>query len=229
MKTRFRPARSAKYPSLVLGHSDPDLMPDERCSSVGGVAVPRRFTAEFRVDGADLIVRATIRIARGMPIVESLELIGTHRTPPVPVRGEAVDATLKRGMADQRIEGPTLPITPAALRELADRLDAEVRSCVLLWAPHHTIDDTGRVFLDTRELSSMRRSMSGKVVRRAATDDDLKEVAAVYRANPVLPRQAVAEHFGISDSKASRWIKAAREDGHLKAAPGPGKSGEANV
>jgi hypothetical protein len=227
MTTRFRPGRKPQR-AQIEANSDPDLMPDRRKAILGGVAVPRRFTSVFPVESAQIVVRATIRIARGAALVESLEIVGAHRPPTPRVTGESDIEATRRGLSERQAEGSTLPITAAGLRELADRLDVEVRECALQWAPIHTPDESGRTFVDTREEAKMRRALANRVVRRTATAQDLAEVAAVYRANPDLPRAAVAYHFGISDSKASRWIKAARADGHLKQAPGPGLSGEAD-
>jgi hypothetical protein len=63
--------------------------------------------------------------------------------------------------------------------------------------------------------------------RRKITDEHLRDVARVYRANvDDSPRDAVMETFAVKPAMASRYIKLARERGFLKPAPSPGKAGE---
>jgi hypothetical protein len=65
--------------------------------------------------------------------------------------------------------------------------------------------------------------------RRVATSDHLRQVAEVYRAalsDGEPPTLAVAERFSTSHSNAARWVRQAREAGHLGAAIGP-RAGEA--
>jgi hypothetical protein len=65
------------------------------------------------------------------------------------------------------------------------------------------------------------RDLAGLAVRRAPaprrlTPAFLRQVAAVYKrnlnANPV---QAVAQRFGVSDGRASKWVHRARRDSYL--------------
>lgn len=225
MTSRFRPAKRIK-PSIVVADSDPDLLPDARFASVGGVAVPRRFTAQFPLDRAQLNVRVTVRIAAGAAHVEQIEIAGQPKRPSQQVPGESDNDFARRQLSERQMTGPTEPVTPNALRELAKCLDIEVQKAVLMWAPLHELDDSGRTFLDKRELRKMRRSLDENGARRKMTPDHLRQVAAVYRANPALPRRAVKDHFNTTPSNASKWIRAARDAGYLKEAPKPGVSGE---
>lgn len=227
MTSRFRPGRRAT-PSPVVADSDPDLLPDARYASVGGIAVPRRFTAQFPLDQAELNVRVTVRIAAGTAHVEQIEIAGQPKRPSKRVPGESDTDFARRQLAERQMTGPTVPVTANALRELAKCLDVEVQKTVLMWAPLHELDDSGRTFLDKRELRTMRRSLDESGARRKMTPDHLRQVAAIYRANPALPRQAVAEQFTTTPSTASKWIRAARDAGYLKQAPKPGVSGESD-
>lgn len=56
-------------------------------------------------------------------------------------------------------------------------------------------------------------------LRRDLTPDLLAEVAQVYRGASRNPRAAVADHFGVSNPTASRWIAAARDADLLPPAP----------
>jgi hypothetical protein len=60
------------------------------------------------------------------------------------------------------------------------------------------------------------------------TEDDLPEVAQIYRANVATKgtRQAICDHFHVSPATAARAIERARKAGHLRPAI-PGRAGEA--
>ena len=66
--------------------------------------------------------------------------------------------------------------------------------------------------------------------RRRLTDDDLRRVAAVYRAalaDGEAPTAAVHRELRLrSRGQAARWVKRAREEGHLGPAPGRRQQGE---
>jgi len=62
--------------------------------------------------------------------------------------------------------------------------------------------------------------------RRASTDTEhFTKVAGVYRATTTAPTKAVAEHFHVSHSTATKWVARARALG-LLGPTSPGKSGE---
>lgn len=75
---------------------------------------------------------------------------------------------------------------------------------------------------DAEERRAAVRLMSRRQPRRGIpiTDDDLREVAEVYRAHEVTgrPTAAVMEHHNVARATASRWIARARERGYLGAA-----------
>ncbi len=54
----------------------------------------------------------------------------------------------------------------------------------------------------------------------------LVRVAEVYRTAGLAPTQAVADEFGINRGRAGRWVKVARERGHLGPAPAERMKGE---
>ena len=73
-------------------------------------------------------------------------------------------------------------------------------------------------------VGTMRRARAGRKVK--VTDDLLREVAEVYRANVSgKPTEAVANHFDRSHRTATLYIKRARDNGFLGAAI-KGKAGE---
>lgn len=66
------------------------------------------------------------------------------------------------------------------------------------------------------------------IAEHGPTPDALRWVARIYRlahAAGDTPRKRVEETFGVSPATAGRWVAAAREAGHLGAAPAPGKAG----
>jgi hypothetical protein len=63
----------------------------------------------------------------------------------------------------------------------------------------------------TRGVSRARRN-----TRRLLSDDRLRLVADVYRANPGRPTAAVAEHFALERRTARLYVKRARDAGLLK-------------
>ncbi|MEP6973255.1 MAG: hypothetical protein ABI869_03810, partial [Actinomycetota bacterium] len=80
-----------------------------------------------------------------------------------------------------------------------------------------------------RRLPAARKGANAPKPGLKPTDPDLPaKVAAVYKAaweRGEPPRKAVAEAFGVTSSKGSHMIEAAREEGLLAAAPGQGKAG----
>ncbi|MGH3475325.1 MAG: hypothetical protein ACRDQD_00645 [Nocardioidaceae bacterium] len=72
--------------------------------------------------------------------------------------------------------------------------------------------------------STSRQARAARKVE--ITDDLLREVAGIYRANVTdRPTEAVAEHFDKAHRTAARYIELAREAGFLGAAT-RGKAGE---
>lgn len=111
---------------------------------------------------------------------------------------------------------------------LDDLLDQTMKA--LVWnADARRIDDPGgRDFPDdVSQRSAARAAHQARASRKVKiTDELLREVAEVYRANVEHePTQAVAEHFDKAHRTAALYIKRAREAGHLGAAI-KGKAGE---
>ncbi len=84
---------------------------------------------------------------------------------------------------------------------------------------------TGTITRDDREaIRQVRGARSGRKIK--ITDDLLRDVAKVYRANVEHePTAAVAEHFDKAHRTAALYVHRAREAGHLGAAI-KGKAGE---
>lgn len=75
-----------------------------------------------------------------------------------------------------------------------------------------------RVFPTPVDEKSVHRSLTNTRHRRAWTDTELRQAAAVYRSAVVdglPPRQAVAEHYSVSAAMASKVIRMARDAGFL--------------
>ncbi len=49
-------------------------------------------------------------------------------------------------------------------------------------------------------------------------DQFLERVAAIYRRSPSKPTTAVAEHFGVSQTRAANWVRRARMKGLIPSA-----------
>jgi hypothetical protein len=79
--------------------------------------------------------------------------------------------------------------------------------------------------LNGATLSAVRSAR--QAAKRKVTDEVLREVAAIYRANvDNNPTAAVAAHLGgVADRTARLWVRRARDAGHLGDAP-RGKAGE---
>ena len=105
----------------------------------------------------------------------------------------------------------------------ADWLEQIVAMCSLKYSgtgPGWTVlsqpvDDRGAV-------ADIRRARSGRP--RAVTPERLRKVAEVYRQHFAdRPTEAVARSFGVSHRTAARYIRQARDAGHLPETD-PGKT-----
>lgn len=115
------------------------------------------------------------------------------------------------------------PITAVGLRAVP--LGRVVRA-VTDQAPATSADDR-RARSTARRAVTRAQNTPGRWVLDAAT---LARVAEVYRTALTAgqpPTVAVQEFFGLtSQARAARWVKRAREEGHLGAAPGRRRQGE---
>lgn len=78
-------------------------------------------------------------------------------------------------------------------------------------------------------LRARRRQEKARGQWRRLTDDDLARTARAYRAAVKAgepPTAAVAQELGLTRGQAARWVKRAREEGHLGPALGHGQPGE---
>jgi hypothetical protein len=201
----LRLPRLGRWFIAPVDDDDPYLAPDDRRVPVAGHAVPRHFTGGFQIEGGS--VEVTVRMHRGEPIVERVEIIGT---------------VFREGPVGSRQFGP---VSPELVRRVAGALRHEVPRVIAQWAP--LVEDPGNGYRpDTHAQRAMRRDTDAKLARTKLTAEHLSEVARIYRDAPSLPRQAVVDYFGTNENTASRWIRAARERGLLGSAPGPGVSGE---
>lgn len=188
---------------------------------VGGVPMPRAVAGWFGVPAHGVVAEVSFHVLDGEPVVDDVRVVGT-RWPSARPDDDA--ATRDRLRAQHRL-GPTQPVTPAALRAVAAELDRGVRDILMLFAPEYEVD--GRTVHKRAELRAVRQGVEQAQARRRMTPDLLAEVATVYRSNEdLLPRQAVAQRWGISPHTASKWIREARDRGYLGAAPAPGVQGE---
>jgi hypothetical protein len=207
-------------PSLRLGggrqitteSSDKRLRPDTRQVRIaeGNMTVPRSFVADFAREGWKVGVKLRIRMIQGQPEIEWM----------------TVEGRVRPDVDERSALGPHYPVTPADLRQVAKVLDQEIFEIVAFAASPIYYDAEGLPYTFDDETLKARRSLEAKAARRKLTPELLLEVAKVYRQSPTLPRARVASFYGIPEATASRWIKAARREGYLGAAPKPGVSGE---
>lgn len=132
------------------------------------------------------------------------------------------------------------------MREGLEGLATEV-----VYAPADQVDPLGLLDLDPdgegqvlvrrqayrrpEALDELQKELTGRRPQRGAriTDDQLREVAMVYRAalaeseGRKAPTEAVRDMFTISRSTAGRWVEEARRRGFLGPAPGRRRAGEA--
>jgi len=169
---------------------------------VGHVRMPKTFTANLSEDddGAP-DVALTFEVRSGVPECREVNIRATDD-------GREVKCS---GLAGVRVED----ILEAALRDLM--LDIQIRTAGEL--PDWLDTEPGRT-----AVSESRKARVGRKV--TVTDELLREVAEVYRANVAgHPTAAVADHFDKAHRTAALYVKRARGRGFLGAAL-KGKAGE---
>jgi hypothetical protein len=164
------------------------------------LVLPALFEATIEDDGVPHRIDLSVRVERGCrPVCARLELT-------------------------QPDDGP--PVTAADLRSL--RLNAYVGFAV--GASARRVRDLGNGSVELELVSKVdvrRKDVAGR--RRRVSDDEVREVAAVYRAAVAAgepPRLAVEEHFdGMAPASAARRISAARAMGYLEPVKASRKQG----
>lgn len=93
------------------------------------------------------------------------------------------------------------------------------------WGLRETIKaiDTGRPVYDKFRDAASREEFVGQPSGRRLNREHFREVAAVYGAAPKAPTAAVAAHFTVSHSTATKWVARAAEFGLLTDAPAGGR------
>ncbi len=184
-----------------------------------GFAVADRFT--FVVSADELpTCHLEVSVVGGRPICTELRLeLGSGRAAPAELTGTLL-RSIPLGMY------LTEAVAHAAFPYTRDQEGATSAPFELAGAPAWRTKD------DTAPWSEMVRAM--REVRRQprqgipVSEDDLREVATVYRAAVTArqpPTRAVMERWNVARATASRWIARARADGYLGKAQ-PGKAGE---
>lgn len=117
------------------------------------------------------------------------------------------------------------PITPPMVRSIkwGDLLDRVIDSATIRAEVH----ESGFTLLPLGAQPSgagVRRKKGGG--RRRLDDDHYRQVAAIYRAAPTAPVQAVADQMDVARPTAAGYVKEARSRGFLGPAPAPGAKGE---
>lgn len=134
--------------------------------------------------------------------------------------------------ARQRDDGPL--VTSAGIRQIpvADVLRS-VAAYADEWAMKGSTAEGYSWPLNGGERSAylQRRRRAERKGRRRITDDELELVAKTYRAAMArgqAPTVAVQVELHLNTrEQAARWVRKAREAGHLEPAPGPRMKGEA--
>lgn len=109
------------------------------------------------------------------------------------------------------------PVTTAVLRDLKFGGYADVARAKALDVAKWVASPRGE------SLGSAAQTYAGRLVgtgtrRQRYTESHYREVAQVYRSAyraSMRPTQAVARHFGATDSAAAKWVAKARELGYL--------------
>lgn len=169
---------------------------------VGDAVLPRRFTARFEFP-EDHDVELEIGVEGGTPVCESIRIVRN------PGRPSLTGAEMKRLPLANWI---AMAATGVAMTRTEDAFPPGVTG----WEPASE-GDQEHIFADVEKRQR----------RRVIDDSLLRDVARVYRANvdTGAPTDAVREQFHVAGSTAARYVKLARQAGHLGEST-PGKAGE---
>lgn len=176
---------------------------------VNGLRVPERFRAVYAehpkhtspqpVWTLDCAVEVTIEVIDGAPVVTQLSL----RRP--------IAATSGSPFSDQRPRVPQVLDDPLAKRILNDAPLRKILDRIVAGAAAVTIADDGGPRVITEEEMGELEERARPFHRRVINDKLLRDVAAIVRANPETPNQAVAKQMHTSPRNATRWIKASKK------------------
>lgn len=143
-------------------------------------------------------------------------------------RGDGLEVRLSIRLDDGRwtasaveVVGDT--VTAADMRQVARDLDQLVESAVvnwshtpMRWATGELAEDPQYALPASAEAHRAHHDATGRRQRRRdLTPTLLREVADVYREGGRTPTEAVRQHFVVSRATASRWVRAARDEGIL--------------
>jgi hypothetical protein len=168
----------------------------------GDLVLPGRYTVE--VDDPEVgTMQVEVVVEGGRPVCEALEVRRHHGGPPV-------SAESLRRVALGRYLRASAALAAMRVRENQDG------SMTVEPVEANDADEAGR-------LRDADKRAGGRGRRRTITDDHLREVAAVYTAELVRAREggqraptaAVAKRWAVAAPTASRWVRLAREAGHL--------------
>jgi hypothetical protein len=152
--------------------------------------VPAALTATFEFE-RDHTFTLELAIRDGHPVCERLEVTRN------PARGPLTGDELRRIPLANWIE---YAYTGSAM------IRKHLEDSTATWEPIETADEVERA---ASLLSKSRR-------RNAITDSLLRDVAKVYKTHEgAAPTKAVQEAFLVSHSTAARYVRLAREQGHL--------------
>ena len=181
-----------------------DPAPEVEMTDLGQLMVPRTFTAHVSADDGSPDVTLRFEIRNGAPECREVNIQATEG-------GQEVRCS---GLAGVRIED----VLEEALKQMMFGKKLRNTGRLPRWIPP-AADDLGSL--------AVRDSRAARAARKVTiTDELLREVAQVYRANlDANPTQAVADHFDRAHRTAALYVKRARESGHLGPAT-RGKAGE---
>ncbi len=164
--------------------------------------LPSAFTARYTPDSGPAVELA-VTIEGGSPVCQEIRVLRDPGGPSL------------TGTEIRRV--PIVDVIEHACRQVAVRFVEQFPDGSTAWEP--TFDDEPARRTVARDVTTARQ-------RRHVTDDLLRDVARVYRANrDSSPTASVQETFTVSRATATRWIKLARERGFLGKAI-KGKAGE---
>lgn len=179
-------------------------------------AIPERFTATVTEDDPTVpICHLAVAMITDRPTCQSLTIEARpgaringealRRVPLATYLGRAVDLA---ALAVFPVADPTAPVFIQAPGEERQRLPSEP-----FGDGHVAVTVVGAA--RTAEVKALLRREPRAV---AMTDEALREVADVYRAAHARkqpPTKAVMQEWHVERSTASRWIRRARDAGHL--------------
>jgi hypothetical protein len=192
-----------------------------------GIAVPKHVLYDLDEPWLPYLARAVIENTPAGPRCVDLRLVARPGGPPVTPEGLRRVPLGKVVRAVERHQDVMHTMDQASL----ERLPSHIRDSIGEGPVWGAGGSRARGDRDAYRRALARQRAEGR--RWRLDEATLREVAAVYREALAVgrpPTAAVQEHFGLATrGQAAKWVRRARQEGHLGPAPGRRVKGERSV